>query len=373
MLSSGITFISIVMFGIAAWVFQQNLYQTLLEQANEDNKTIGNSILSLLNKVHKDNEKIDSLIGSLQNSCNVLKLPNNGFICATNDEGALLALPDLKTEDIGKFSISKAVFNSFQRQKIDGFAKIAHDTLFTGYYEYPERGYSDIIVKIKHKSGLNIFVHQDNNEIMRKASEQSQKLLLLGIVFSFVIGIVVYIFVNIQVGKYQAIIFTQSQKIIQAHEAIEEQHKNTLASIHYASRIQNALLPEKSIIEQYIPQLLLFYAPKDIVSGDFYWFSNTNGLDKNIILAIADCTGHGVSGAFMTVIGENLLDQIINKNKTFSPAQILTELDKQLLATLQHQGDTQKIQDGMDISILKLDIYSNKIGMGRSQTSFVDF
>ncbi len=147
----------------------------------------------------------------------------------------------------------------------------------------------------------------------------------------------------------------------QARLKVEKLLVNITASITYARRIQTVLLPPQEKIEQHISDFLLYYQPKDIVSGDFYWFSNNKGLDNSVILVIADCTGHGVPGAFMTVIGNSLLDQIINKDKIVSPAEILTELNKRLLQTLQKQIENQTINDGMDISLLKLDLENRKL------------
>jgi serine phosphatase RsbU (regulator of sigma subunit) len=142
-------------------------------------------------------------------------------------------------------------------------------------------------------------------------------------------------------------------------ETVAKQRDDIIASINYARRIQTALLPAKATIQVHLPEYMLFYLPKDIVSGDFYWFSQIAG---KTFLAIADCTGHGVPGAFMTVIGENLLDQIVNKDAIYSPAHILTELDTRLLKTLQQQGiNTETVNDGMDISLLQIDLPTRKI------------
>lgn len=162
--------------------------------------------------------------------------------------------------------------------------------------------------------------------------------------------------------SYQAKIEQNNEEILAQKDNIEAKNKEIVASITYARRIQNALLPKKELIEKNIPSLLAYYLPKDIVSGDFYWFSNSNDLDSEVFLAVADCTGHGVPGAFMTVIGANILDQIINKDKIFSPAEILTELDKRLLKILQQQEvEIGKINDGMDIAILKLNLAHQKL------------
>lgn len=152
-------------------------------------------------------------------------------------------------------------------------------------------------------------------------------------------------------------ITAQSEALKDANKEIGKQRDDMLSSIVYAKRIQNALLPPREIIEKLLPNFMLFYQPRDIISGDFYWISNTPGLGSEVILAVADCTGHGVPGAFMTVIGENLLDQIVNKDKIFEPKHILEELDQRLLKTLiKSSKNSEKIHDGMDIALLKIDI-----------------
>ncbi len=144
-------------------------------------------------------------------------------------------------------------------------------------------------------------------------------------------------------------------------ETVANQRDDILSSINYAKRIQTALLPNIERIQKTFPEFMLLYLPKNIVSGDFYWFSEID--EKNIVfLAVADCTGHGVSGAFMTIIGEALLEQIINVDDIQEPAKILQELDIRLLKTLkQGTNDIEKINDGMDVSILKFDLTNQKI------------
>ncbi|TAF67421.1 MAG: hypothetical protein EAZ55_03655 [Cytophagales bacterium] len=152
----------------------------------------------------------------------------------------------------------------------------------------------------------------------------------------------------------------QKNEIENTLTIIEQQNDDILASINYARRIQTALLPPKETLQKIFPELLLYYQPKDIVSGDFYWFAHLP--NQEIIIAIADCTGHGVPGAFMTVVGQNLLEQIINKDQIYAPAQILTELDKRLLQTLQQQGlESKKLNDGMDIALLKINLNTQKL------------
>jgi serine phosphatase RsbU (regulator of sigma subunit) len=143
---------------------------------------------------------------------------------------------------------------------------------------------------------------------------------------------------------------SKSEIEIQKKE-LESQKEDIIASIQYAKKIQQAVLPHEEIVSRGIPLSFFLYKPRDIVSGDFYWFHE---LDRdNYILAVADCTGHGVPGAFMTVIGSNLLTQIVKDNGITSPANILAQLDLRINETLkQDHARYSEVQDGMDLSII---------------------
>ncbi|MGF1534106.1 MAG: tetratricopeptide repeat protein [Bernardetiaceae bacterium] len=169
-------------------------------------------------------------------------------------------------------------------------------------------------------------------------------------------------FANAEILQQKEEILQTLQMISEQKNIIEGKNKNIIDSINYAKRIQSAILPSASVIADTLPQSFLLNLPKDIVSGDFYWFSNRSLPAHTCFLAIADCTGHGVPGALMTVIGHNLLQQIIEQDHIHQPAQVLTQLDQRLLQTFRQQGlDTDKIQDGMDILLLHIDTQSRAI------------
>ncbi|MGQ0827787.1 MAG: PP2C family protein-serine/threonine phosphatase, partial [Bacteroidota bacterium] len=133
---------------------------------------------------------------------------------------------------------------------------------------------------------------------------------------------------------------------------LNEQHKKITDSINYAKRIQQSILPRESEIQKIVPQSFIFYQPRDIVSGDFYWFSQ---VEKKIIIAAVDCTGHGVPGAFMSLIGNTLLNEIINEKRVTDPASILSLLHLNVLKALhQREGEVQN-QDGMEMSLCVID------------------
>ncbi|TAD96624.1 MAG: hypothetical protein EAZ97_13720 [Bacteroidetes bacterium] len=150
------------------------------------------------------------------------------------------------------------------------------------------------------------------------------------------------------------------------YEELQTKNNNIISSITYALRIQKAIIPTEAEIQRIFPESFVFFRPKDIVSGDFYYFADKN--DKKII-AVADCTGHGVSGAFMTMICNNILNKIIHDHEIHEPDEIL-DLMPILLEKALSNADG-KIKDGMDISILTIEKRtSTSLRNGTSKVSY---
>lgn len=134
-----------------------------------------------------------------------------------------------------------------------------------------------------------------------------------------------------------------------------KEEKKLYDSIRYAARIQKAIMPNFKQIEDYLQDFFLYYSPKDIVSGDFYWFSKkrTGRYDYKIVLVAADCTGHGIPGALMSMLSATLLDRYVNYLNITSPELLLFELHNGITRTLkQHSTDNQ---DGLDASVAVID------------------
>lgn len=134
----------------------------------------------------------------------------------------------------------------------------------------------------------------------------------------------------------------------QAYEEIEEKNTEITDSIKYAYRIQTALIPDVSTVEKYIEEYFVYYLPKDIVSGDFYWFGEKN---EELIMVAADCTGHGVPGALMSMLGVTFLTDIVTNSKTVQPDKILESLRKRIISSLKQRGEEGENKDGMDMSV----------------------
>ncbi len=135
-------------------------------------------------------------------------------------------------------------------------------------------------------------------------------------------------------------------------EYILRQNKDITDSIEYAKHIQVALFPDKLSLQKILRDGFCLFKPKDIVSGDFYWVAEING--KSVIVA-ADCTGHGVPGAFMSIIGINFLNEIVFDEHELTPAEILNRLRKKVVKTLVHSNRLEEAKDGMDISLVVID------------------
>ena len=149
-----------------------------------------------------------------------------------------------------------------------------------------------------------------------------------------------------------------------AKSLIEAKNKNITDSINYAQRIQQAILPSKNNLIDLVPQSFILFQPKDIVSGDFYWFGKVNSINQqnNVsVIVAADCTGHGVPGAFMSMIGNNLLNEIINEKKITQPSEILNHLNNQVRDALKQNEKGAETNDGMDVSVCCIDTSKSEL------------
>ncbi len=142
-----------------------------------------------------------------------------------------------------------------------------------------------------------------------------------------------------------------NDELLLKNNIIEEKNKDITDSINYAKRIQDAILPDWETGNKLFPEAFILFKPRDIVSGDFYWFTEKNG--RRLIAAV-DCTGHGVPGAFMSMIGNAFLNEVVNERGIVEPGMILSELRHLVIKALKQKGAGGEQRDGMDISLLSL-------------------
>ncbi len=163
--------------------------------------------------------------------------------------------------------------------------------------------------------------------------------------------------------KLEAIVKARTQEL-------REKNKLITDSIEYAKKIQDAIIPTEKHLKRIFPDSFVIFRPRDIVSGDFFWIHQIS-TDK-VIVAVADCTGHGVPGAFMSMIGNTLLNEIIKEHKIYQPAQILAELHKGVIDSLRNNEELSLSFDGMDIVITLIDTAQKKVTLSSaSQYAFL--
>jgi ligand-binding sensor domain-containing protein/serine phosphatase RsbU (regulator of sigma subunit) len=165
--------------------------------------------------------------------------------------------------------------------------------------------------------------------------------------------------------KLEKIVEERTREVVEQKNEIEIQRdvltyqkKEITDSIHYAERIQQAVLPEEKILKETFSDYFIILRPKDIVSGDFYWMTEKN---NHIVFTAADCTGHGVPGALMSMLGVSFLNKIVNEAGIVKPSAILTSLRENIIAALKQEDTLKATKDGMDIALCSYNMKKKKL------------
>lgn len=221
-------------------------------------------------------------------------------------------------------------------------------------YQFYSQSLKDSLVRekdlhqreLEHQLELNEQIHEKEKADQSKSSQLKIFIIIaLALIINF---IVIYYRYK---GQKKQRLQIEEQKVI-----IEEKSHDIQQSIDYAKLIQSASLPEKQL-NSIFPDSFILYKPKDVVSGDFYWLEDN---EQYSLFSVADCTGHGIPGAFISLIGTILLNEIFNSKKLYSPNKILNELNRLIQLTLNQAGQVT-IKDGMDISFCCWDKINNKL------------
>jgi len=157
---------------------------------------------------------------------------------------------------------------------------------------------------------------------------------------------------NKAISKQNAQIVEANEELTVLNEAISKQKNEILDSITYAKKIQAAMLPPEQYFHEILNDAFILFKPRDIVSGDFYWIKHVN---QYVILAAADCTGHGVPGAFMSMLGMSYLNEIVHTRGVTQANQVLNELRRQIRNTLRQHGEAEETKDGIDMALCVID------------------
>jgi serine phosphatase RsbU (regulator of sigma subunit) len=202
--------------------------------------------------------------------------------------------------------------------------------------------------KLEYDHNLEKTTEALKTEEEKKRSEQAMLFLMVGLGVVVVFALIVYS--RLRITRRQ-------KKIIEEQkELVDEKNTEIVDSINYAKRLQDAILPNQKSISDNFNDSFIFYLPKDIVAGDFYWFHREN---DTVFVAAADCTGHGVPGAMVSVVCANALDQAVKEFRLTNTGLILDKVRSLVVQTFAKSGEN--VKDGMDISLCKIDLSSNSI------------
>ncbi len=163
---------------------------------------------------------------------------------------------------------------------------------------------------------------------------------------------------NSELASKNKLIEQQKKEVDYQKELVDEKNKEVTDSIHYAKRIQQALLANETLLKENLSDYFILYQPKDIVSGDFYWAHTTK---NGFLLCTADCTGHGVPGAFMSLLNISFLNEAVDGQKLIAPNEILNYTRSKIIYHLANDGSVEGGKDGMDCSLLSFDFKNKKM------------
>jgi serine phosphatase RsbU (regulator of sigma subunit) len=212
-----------------------------------------------------------------------------------------------------------------------------------------------------------LVLQEEQRKILERKEKEKKNLIIkfISIGLILLIGFTLFLYNRFRLIKKQKALIEEQKYIVDEQQIKLEGINNELSSknemitdsISYAKKIQRAILPDQEPFRKYFQDIFVFYKPKDIVSGDFYWSSKT---EDEILFTVADCTGHGVPGAFMSLIGSNLLDKITGELKITRPDLILEQLSKELYNRLQSEGDSD-VKDGMDLVMCSINLETKQL------------
>ncbi len=238
-----------------------------------------------------------------------------------------------------KWQDALAMHELFVQMRDSIFSEETHKSTFKQQMKYD----------YEKQEALKTVEHQKELAVAEEGKKRQQIIsYAIGVGLLMVALFAVFIFNRLRATRKQKMLIEEQKKIV------DQKNKHITDSINYAKRIQDSILPSEEELTKCFPDHFVFFQPKDIVSGDFYWMSKQG---NKTILALADCTGHGVPGAFMSMIGNTLLNEVVNEQKIIQPAEILNHLNEGIVHALHQESRSQ--DDGMDITLCLFDHTTN--------------
>lgn len=349
-------------------------------------------------------KQVDDIVQAIEVTKSELKSETQGII---DVELFLMAdFPFSMNKDVMKVDQDSILLKVFQDKDTIEFMDRAGDRWYHYNYIYMERFAPDQVVGASFYQGSVIRIISDRTEQMELFRSEAMRFIIVFVITMLVLSVVIYRKTkvitlpikklvenvdrimngdlreraevlgnneitrlsekfNMMIAQLESYYYELEQKvkdrtikIEKQKEEIEEQKKHIMDSIYYARRIQNAILPSFAMIERHLKNYFVLYMPKDIVSGDFYWMHEADGM---FMVSAVDCTGHGVPGAFMSIVGYNQLNFAVNVKKARTAADILDELNKGVISTLNENKSDNSIKDGMDMALCVFDFSAKKV------------
>ncbi len=217
-------------------------------------------------------------------------------------------------------------------------------------YKYEKKAAIDSLNHIKE-------IKIKNLEIQKQATQRNY--LIAGLILTLLVVFVIYrnykqkAEMNLLLKEQNEEIRSQRDEINEQKKVIENIYNELSESINYAKNLQQTTLPATNVLENTLSGFFIFFRPKDKVSGDFYWWAQ---MGDNLVIAIADCTGHGVPGAFMSMLGVTLLREIVQHNKITDTATVLRLMRREIINTLKQKGRLYEHKDGIDMAVVSLNL-----------------
>ena len=269
-------------------------------------------------------------------------------------------------------SVANTLVQAYKRlgnyRKAIEFSEIIIATKDSMFQEEKTNAILEIETKYETEKKQQQLEIQESQIIAKDATIKQQKIYrnALGTGFlAVILIIVVIVYAYSQKRKANKKIMEQNEQILEANEelkilneAINKQNHDIIDSISYAERIQAAMLPPSTYITELLNDNFILYKPRDIVSGDFYWVKQVN---QYVVLVAADCTGHGVPGAFMSMLGISYLTEIVQRREITQANQVLNELRKQIKHSLRQHGERDESKDGIDLALCVLDLKNSRM------------
>ncbi|MCW8896914.1 MAG: SpoIIE family protein phosphatase [Flavobacteriales bacterium] len=214
--------------------------------------------------------------------------------------------------------------------------------------------------KVEYLSFKDTFLGSEDNFQVCYPKDHRNFFYMIFLLILLVAILAIFTFINVR--KNNKLLGIQNK-------IIEEKNKDLVDSIKYSLQIQKSILPKNETVKNAFENIFIFYSPKDIVSGDFYWvFSD----ERYAYVAVVDCTGHGVPGAFLSLIGNNAINKAVKEDGETDPGIILDKMNFYVKETLNQHGDGE-LKDGMEVSLCKLDKVENTLYFAGANLSLVYF